>query len=81
MSQMRVFHLQDPTRDPRCPYCGRAVLGMFVQGVEGRYHLACTQPPAELTPFLPNIIPSFPVVPTYPQPQVTCDAPNLNPCI
>lgn len=31
--------------DPRCPYCGRPVLGAFVQGSEGRYHRACIEPP------------------------------------
>ena len=35
-----------PIKDPRCPECGRAVLGEFVQGAEGRYHLVCAQPPA-----------------------------------
>lgn len=31
-------------KDPRCPHCGKPVLGVFVQGNEGKYHLACTQP-------------------------------------
>lgn len=31
--------------DPRCPYCGRPVIGSYVQGLEGKYHPQCTQPP------------------------------------
>lgn len=31
-------------KDDRCPYCGRPVIGKSIQGLEGRYHPACTQP-------------------------------------
>ena len=40
-----------PEADPRCLHCGRPVLAdfaEFVEGVEGRYHYRCTQPPAEV---------------------------------
>lgn len=46
-------------RDPRCPYCGRPVLGLFVRGGEGRYHPECTQPPVFPVVPLPN--PLFPM--------------------
>lgn len=37
--------IQEAT-DPRCPYCGRPVVtGDYVQGKEGKYHSACTEPP------------------------------------
>lgn len=77
MTHSHKYH----TLDPRCPYCGRPVLGTFVSGVEGRYHLACTQPPADLSPFLPNIIPPFTAPFNIPYcVETDCDAPNLNPC-
>lgn len=41
--------------DPRCPYCGRPVIGAFVQGGEGRYHPACVQPPLPIEPFNPSV--------------------------
>lgn len=31
--------------DPRCPYCGRPVIGAAVYGSEGAYHPECTHPP------------------------------------
>ena len=31
--------------DPRCPYCGRPVIGAAVYGSEGAYHPECTMPP------------------------------------
>lgn len=37
--------------DPRCPYCGRPVLGAFMLGNEGRYHPACVEPPAQPIPW------------------------------
>jgi hypothetical protein len=38
--------IQSISKDPRCPYCGRPVLGVFIQGIDGRYHPECTRPPA-----------------------------------
>ena len=32
-------------KDPRCPQCMRVVIEPYVQGVEGRYHPQCVQPP------------------------------------
>lgn len=43
--------------DPRCPYCGRPVIGAFVAGNEGWYHPACVQPPP------PSIFRGAPYVP------------------
>lgn len=33
--------------DPHCAYCGRPIVGPFVQGNAGPYHPACTQPPTQ----------------------------------
>jgi hypothetical protein len=57
MTDNATFISPMPEKDPRCPHCGRAVLGAFIQGAEGRYHPACTQPPMDLRP-----------LPVYPQP-------------
>lgn len=58
--------------DPRCPHCGKPVIGAFVQGCEGSYHPACTQPDIQVQPW-PwfGINPPWPfyVPPTF---QVTC---------
>ena len=61
--------------DPRCPYCGRAVLGTFVQGNEGRYHPECTQPPMPCVPVVPNpwLVPPWWVpLPYNGGPTITC---------
>lgn len=34
-------------KDPRCPFCGRPVIGEGVVGEEGTYHGACVQPPQD----------------------------------
>ena len=31
--------------DPRCPFCGRPVIGNGIVGNEGTYHPECTRPP------------------------------------
>lgn len=35
--------IQNTAKDPRCPHCGRPVLGIYLEGVEGRYHPSCAQ--------------------------------------
>jgi len=62
--------------DPRCPYCGRAVLGTFVQGNEGRYHPECTRPPDHppCVPVVPNpwLNPWWVPLPYNGGPTITC---------
>ena len=53
-------------KDPRCPQCGRAVIGLFIQGLEGKYHPACTQPPIDLSPHPSPYIPYIPYNPWMP---------------
>lgn len=68
--------------DPRCPYCGRPVIGSFVQGQEGRYHPACTQPPDDPAPqwVPPPWYPPNPIIgPTVTSgPTVTENAPGFS---
>ena len=61
--------------DPRCPYCGRPVIGISVQGNEGSYHPECTRPPMDGAPYLPQLPTDRPwwVPPDYPY-KVTCEA-------
>lgn len=60
--------------DPRCPHCGRPVLGTFVQGNEGRYHPACTNPPLEyLTPIYEQPQPA-----QWPDGTVICEPGFIN---
>lgn len=64
--------------DPRCPYCGRPVLSIYVQGNEGRYHPECTRPPMDHAPRPAPYLPQLPtdrpwwVPPDYPY-KVTCE--------
>ncbi len=59
--------------DPRCPYCGRPVIGTFVQGNQGHYHPECTRPPLADAPTTPRIGPPWWVpVPQYPY-RITCE--------
>ena len=58
-------------RDWRCPYCGRPVLGIFVQGVEGRYHPECTRPP-DYPPFVVPVPPWWDNQPQWGIPNITC---------
>lgn len=57
-------------RDPRCPFCGRPVIGMAIYGQEGAYHPACTQPPSPLALLFPQWEP--PSDPGFGQPRITC---------
>jgi len=49
-------------KDPRCPHCGRPVVGVFVPGNEGHYHPECVRPPVSVP------VPVHPSVPVWPQP-------------
>ncbi len=61
--------------DPRCPLCGRAVIGEKVVGMEGSYHPECTKPAPPVvppSPFYPWGSGDCPgVIPPY-QPTIIC---------
>lgn len=59
-------NLNVSVRDYRCPACGHVVLIPFEQGVEGRYHPACVQPPT--APLVPNDWPPRLDTPDFPHP-------------
>lgn len=60
--------------DPRCPYCGRPVLGTFVSGYGGRYHPeCCTFPPSLTRPPARFHAPPFPDLPPHRE-GTTCSA-------
>lgn len=50
-------------KDPRCPVCGNAVLGLAVYGNEGAYHPECTQAPVRGQYFQQVYVPLVPLVP------------------
>ncbi len=47
MNTNTIHFTDNKSADPRCPYCGRPVIGTFVQGGEGKYHPECTRPPQQ----------------------------------
>ena len=69
-------------KDPRCPQCGRAVVGGGIIGLEGTYHPECAQSPfkyAPLEPWQPPMTPMNP--PPYQSPFIYTNAqPSLDPC-
>lgn len=64
-----MIHVNIP-RDPRCPYCGRPVIGEHITGLEGHYHPECVRPPQPPLPFpFPSPLPLDPG--PWPNPHIT----------
>lgn len=59
---------KNSAKDPRCPVCGNAVLGLSVQGNEGPYHPECARAPYRDA--APIVVPVYQI---HPKPWVWQD--------